>query len=185
MTSSVEDYDAVGTQYPHEVQILIHYHLMPLNHTACTVNYLIHTRYVVTHLPLSEELRSAMLTPQPRLAYYPPLPYPPSRFVATLTRLAHHSLSTHRVLGLRFHCRDDILVCVDSSNAFRLLDVHQRRLAACQENVEFPLAPTGKGAWGGEGDVHPMNGVAFNPEDPLQSMLLFNHRCVFTTDLEM
>lgn len=73
-------------------------------------------------------------------------------------------------------------MCVDSSNAFRLLDVHQRRLAACQENVEFPLAPTGKGAWGGEGDVHPMNGVAFNPEDPLQSMLLFNHRCVFTTD---
>ncbi|CAM9633408.1 unnamed protein product [Laminaria digitata] len=103
-------------------------------------------------------------------------------YVFNLVKLRHHwavpRFSTHRVLGLRFHCRDDILVCVDSSNAFRLLDVHQRRKAACHENVEFPLAPTGKGAWGGAGDVHPMNGVAFNPEDPLQSMLLFNHRSV-------
>lgn len=67
-------------------------------------------------------------------------------------------------------------MCVDSSNAFRLLDVKKCRLAACHEKVEFPQAPSGKGAWGGKGDVHPLSGVAFNPEDPLQSMLLFNHR---------
>lgn len=86
------------------------------------------------------------------------------------------SFSTNRVVGLRFHSRDDILVCVDSSNGFRLLDVQQRRLAACHDGVEFPQVPSGKGVWGGEGDVHPLSGIAFNPEDPLHSMLLFNHR---------
>ncbi len=80
------------------------------------------------------------------------------------------------MVGLRFHSRDDILVCVDSSNGFRLLDVHQRRLAACHDGVEFPQVPSGKGAWGGQGDVHPLSGITFNPEDPLHSMLLFNHR---------
>lgn len=67
-------------------------------------------------------------------------------------------------------------MCVDSSNGFRLLDVQQRRLAACHDGVEFPQVPSGKGVWGGEGDVHPLSGIAFNPEDPLHSMLLFNHR---------
>lgn len=79
-------------------------------------------------------------------------------------------------MGLRFHSRDDILVCVDSSSAFRLLDVQKRRLAACHDGVEFPQVPSGKGAWGGEGHVRPMCGIAFNPQDPLHSMLLFNHR---------
>lgn len=86
------------------------------------------------------------------------------------------SPSTSRVVGLRFHSRDDILVCVDSSNAFRLLDVQKRRLAACHDGVEFPRVPSGKGAWGGEGHVRPLCGIAFNPQDPLHSMLLFNDR---------
>lgn len=84
--------------------------------------------------------------------------------------------SAHRVVAVRFHSRDDILVCVDSSNGFRLLDVEKRRLAACHDHVEFPQVPSGKGPWGGAGDVHPLSGIAFNPEDPLHSMLLFNHR---------
>lgn len=80
---------------------------------------------------------------------------------------------------MRFHSRDDILVCVDASNRFRLLDVEKRRMAACHDDVEFPQVPSGKGVWGGAGDVHPVSGIAFNPEDPLHSMLLFNHRyCV-------
>ncbi|CAM9326903.1 unnamed protein product [Ectocarpus sp. 6 AP-2014] len=83
-----------------------------------------------------------------------------------------------RVLGVRFHSRDDILVCVDSSNAFRLLDVQRRRLAACHDGVEFPQLPSGKGSWGGQGDVRPLSGIAFNPEDPQHCMLLFNHRSV-------
>lgn len=86
------------------------------------------------------------------------------------------SFSAHRVVGLRFHCRDDILVCVDSSNALRLLDVQERRLADCHGLVEFPRVPSGKGAWGGEGDVHALAGVAFNPKDPLHSMFLYNNR---------
>lgn len=90
------------------------------------------------------------------------------------------SFSAHRVVGVRFHSRDDILVCVDSSNRFRLLDIEKRRLAACHDDVEFPQVPSGKGAWGGAGDVHPLSGIAFNPEDPLHSMLLFNHRYVRT-----
>lgn len=77
---------------------------------------------------------------------------------------------------MRFHCRDDILVCVDASNAFRLVDVQERRLAGCHENVTFPRPPSGKGAWGGVGDVHPLSGLAFNPDDKLHSMLLYNHR---------
>eukprot|EP00903_Cladosiphon_okamuranus_P017749 g16338.t1 len=103
-------------------------------------------------------------------------------YVFDLVGLRHHwtvpSFSTNRVVGVRFHSRDDILVCVDSSNRFRLLDIEKRRLAACHDDVEFPQVPSGKGAWGGAGDVHPLSGIAFNPEDPLHSMLLFNHRSV-------
>ena len=94
-------------------------------------------------------------------------------------KVAGLRFSTHRVVGVRFHSRDDILVCVDSSNRFRLLDIQKRRLAACHDDVEFPQVPSGKGAWGGAGDVHPLSGIAFNPEDPLHSMLLFNHRYLF------
>ncbi|CAN0365799.1 unnamed protein product, partial [Scytosiphon promiscuus] len=53
-------------------------------------------------------------------------------YVFDLARLRHHWTASRwvaRVVGLRFHSRDDILVCVDSSNAFRLLDVQKRRLA--------------------------------------------------------
>lgn len=91
-------------------------------------------------------------------------------------RVAGLRSSSPRVLGVRFHSRDDILVCVDSANAFRLLDVQRRRLAACHDGVEFPQLPSGKGSWGGQGDVRPLSGIAFNPEDPQHCMLLFNHR---------
>lgn len=86
------------------------------------------------------------------------------------------SFSKYRTVGLRFHYRDDILVCVDSSNGFRLLDVRNRRLAAFHENVELPRVPSGRGHWGGQGDLQPLSGVAFNPGDMLHSMLLFSHR---------
>lgn len=63
---------------------------------------------------------------------------------------------------------------VDASNAFRLLDVKKRRLAECHEDVEFPKVPSGMGAWGGDGSVRPLCGIAFNPEEELQSMIFFN-----------
>lgn len=94
-----------------------------------------------------------------------------------LSRVAS-SFSEHRTFGLRFHYRDDILVCVDSANGFRLLDVRNRRLAAFHENVELPRVPSGRGHWGGQGDLQPLSGVAFNPGDTLHSMLLFSHRRV-------
>lgn len=88
------------------------------------------------------------------------------------------SFSPHRCVGLRFHCRHAVLACVDSSNAFRLFDVPKRRLAECHDHVTFPKPPLGRGTWGGEGNVHPLSGVTFNPEDQTHSMLLFNHRQV-------
>lgn len=90
--------------------------------------------------------------------------------------LSPTSFSPHRCVGLRFHCRHAVLACVDSSNAFRLYDVPKRGLAECHDHVIFPKPPLGRGPWGGIGDVHPLSGVTFNPEDQTHSMLLFNHR---------
>ncbi|CAM9400784.1 unnamed protein product [Choristocarpus tenellus] len=78
-------------------------------------------------------------------------------------------------IGIRFHCEDPILVAMDASNSFMVLDVVKREVTEWSRDIEGkrPKVPSPPGAWGGEGSSLPLCGAAFNPSEP-SSMLLHN-----------